>query len=100
VSYLFFIAIISGSIAACLTSSRYMLVAMAPQHRVAEFFGLYMLSATVTVWIGPLLNGVVTTVTHSQRWGMATVMILLLTGYVLFLTLRVERKPAGRPAAA
>jgi UMF1 family MFS transporter len=99
VSYLFFIAVISGSIAACLTSSRYMLVAMAPKHRVAEFFGLYMLSATVTVWMGPLLNGVVTTVTRSQRWGMATVMILLVTGYVLFLTLKVERKPEGAPAA-
>jgi len=98
VTYMILIAIISGSIAACLTSSRYMLVAMAPKHRVAEFFGLYMLSATATVWLGPLLNGIVTTVTHSQRWGMATVMILLVTGYVLFLTLKIEKK--AEPEAA
>lgn len=96
VSYLGFVAIASLAMGACLSSSRYMLVAIAPAHRISEFFGLYALSATVTVWAGPLLVETVTAATRDQRWGMSTVLILLFIGFGLFVSLKVE--PAKKAA--
>jgi UMF1 family MFS transporter len=93
--YMCLSAVVSASIGACLSSSRFMLVAIAPKHRISEFFGLYALSATVTVWMGPLLVDTVTRATHDQRWGMSTILILLVFGFTLFIRLKADPLTQG-----
>src|SRR5712672_3870348 len=51
-------------------ASRTLLIRLAPQDRIAQCFGLFALTGKVTSFIGPLLIGVVTAVTASQKAGM------------------------------
>lgn len=68
------------------SSSRTLLVALAPADRVGAFFGLSAFTAATTGWIGPLLVGIVTTLYGSQRAGLIPVVCLLLLGlFGLFL---------------
>src|SRR4051812_49265571 len=54
-------------------ASRSLLIRLAPQDRIAQFFGLFALTGKVTSFIGPLLIGLVTALTASQKAGMAGV---------------------------
>ena len=51
-------------------ASRTLLIRLAPRDRIAQCFGLFALTGKVTSFIGPLLIGVVTAVTASQKAGM------------------------------
>ncbi len=93
VAYLGAIAFVAVFATAIISSSRYMLVRVAPAGRVSEFFGLYMMAATATVWLGPLLVRLATTASGDQRIGFAPVPALLITGAVLMLLL--VRSPPG-----
>lgn len=70
------------SIVACISSSRYMLVHISPPERIGEFFGFYAMAASVTVWIGPLVVGVMTTAFNDQRIGFSGVGLLFLAGLI------------------
>jgi UMF1 family MFS transporter len=59
--YLSFAAVLAITATASISSSRTMLVALAPAGRSGEFFGLYAIAGTVTVWLGPLLVEIFTT---------------------------------------
>ena len=50
-------------------ASRSLLVRLAPQDRIAQYFGLFALTGKVTSFVGPLLIGVITAVTASQKAG-------------------------------
>ncbi|HVE44514.1 MAG TPA: MFS transporter [Gammaproteobacteria bacterium] len=54
----------------------------------AEIFGLYALSGKITAFMGPALLGFVTLLFHSQRVGMATVMLFFAVGAMLLLPVR------------
>lgn len=69
-------------------ASRSLLVRMAPKDRIAQHFGLLALTGKVTSFIGPLLVGVVTAVTASQKAGMAVLVLFFVAG--LALLSRVE----------
>jgi MFS transporter, UMF1 family len=69
-------------------------VRMAPKDRVAQYFGLFALTGKVTSFIGPLLIGIVTAKTDSQKLGMATVVLFFAAG--LALLSRVNAGSAGR----
>ncbi|MBS3804542.1 MAG: MFS transporter, partial [Oleiphilaceae bacterium] len=58
----------------------------APEHLRAQMFGLFAFSGKATAFAGPLLVGAVTAATGSQRWGMATILLFLLGGFLLMLT--------------
>ncbi len=90
VAYLGCIAIVTVSTIGCISSSRSMLVAIAPKERISEFFGLYMLSATATVWIGPMMSEFVTRLTGDQRLGFTPIWGLLLVGLLLMLTVKAD----------
>lgn len=62
------------------SSSRTLLVALAPAEEVGAFFGLAAFTAATTGWIGPLLVGTVTTLYASQRAGLVPVILLLSVG--------------------
>lgn len=57
-----------------------------------EMFGLYGLSGKITAFIGPWLLGAMTLLSHSQRVGMATVLVFFVVGAILLLWVKVEQK--------
>jgi len=71
-------------------ASRTLLIRMAPQDRIAQYFGLFALTGKVTSFIGPLLIGLVTAVTASQKAGMAVLVLFFVAG--LGLLVRVKDK--------
>jgi UMF1 family MFS transporter len=71
-------------------ASRSLLVRMAPKDRVAQYFGLFALTGKVTSFIGPLLIGVVTAWTASQKAGMAMLVLFFVAGLALLARVRDE----------
>src|ERR1700736_4586819 len=61
-------------------ASRTLLIRLAPQDRIAQYFGLFALTGKVTSFIGPLLIGVITAVTESQKAGMAVLVVFFVAG--------------------
>jgi UMF1 family MFS transporter len=74
-------------------ASRTLLVRLAPRDRMTQFFGLLALSGKVTSFMGPLLVGIVTAVTLSQRAGMAVLVVFFSVGALL-----LSRVSAGSAA--
>ncbi|MBD3640040.1 MAG: MFS transporter [Marinobacter sp.] len=67
------------------SASRSHLARVAPPHLQTQMFGLFAFSGKATAFAGPLLVGAVTALTDSQRWGMSTILVFLLIGFVLML---------------
>ena len=64
-------------------SSRSFMARIAPQDIRAEMFGLYAVSGKISAFVGPFLVGLVTVATGSQRWGMATILVFFVVGFLL-----------------
>ncbi|CCD88054.1 putative major facilitator superfamily (MFS) transporter; membrane protein [Bradyrhizobium sp. ORS 285] len=64
-------------------ASRSLLIRMVPKERVAQYFGLFALTGKVTSFIGPLLIGIITAATASQKAGMAVLVLFFAVGLVL-----------------
>jgi UMF1 family MFS transporter len=97
VFYLGMVAIIAMSSTALISSSRFFLIVLAPKERISEFFGLFALSGTITVWIGPMLIEYATRASGDQRIGFSPVLLLFAVGLALMLTLKPakdEKAPA------
>ena len=77
-----------------LASSRTLLARIAPQSMMAEFFGIFTLSGKATSFLAPLAIAVATSLTGSQRIGIATVLVFLLAGFFGLLTVKEERSAA------
>jgi MFS transporter, UMF1 family len=71
-------------------ASRTMLIRLAPQDRIAQCFGLFALTGKVTSFIGPLLIGVVTAVTASQKAGMGLLVVFFVVGLVLLARVKAR----------
>jgi MFS transporter, UMF1 family len=69
-------------------ASRTLLIRMAPKDRIAQYFGLFALTGKVTSFIGPLLIGVITAVTESQKAGMAVLVLFFVAGLALLARVR------------
>jgi MFS transporter, UMF1 family len=69
-------------------ASRTLLIHMAPKDRVAQYFGLFALTGKVTSFVGPLLIGVITAVTASQKAGMAVLVVFFVGGLLLLTRVR------------
>lgn len=80
-------------IVSCISSSRYMLVHVAPPDRIGEFFGFYAMAGSVTVWIGPMVVAYMTRAYDSQRIGMISVMSLFFVGLAILFTVRADKTP-------
>ncbi|MEO1968122.1 MAG: MFS transporter [Sphingomonadaceae bacterium] len=92
VVYLSLISVVAISVTASLSSSRAMLVTLAPPGRSGEFFGLFAIAGTITVWMGPLLVEYFTLWFTNQRIGMASISILFTIGLLLLFTVRAPSK--------
>jgi len=71
-------------------ASRTLLIRMAPKDRIAQYFGLFALTGKVTSFVGPLLIGIVTAVTASQKAGMAVLVVFFVAGLALLARVRQE----------
>jgi MFS transporter, UMF1 family len=71
-------------------ASRTLLIRMAPKDRIAQYFGLFALTGKVTSFVGPLLVGIVTAVTASQKAGMAVLVLFFIAGLALLARVRED----------
>ncbi len=96
------LAVIPGTIflVATISSSRYMLLHIAPPEKIGEFFGFYAMAGSVTVWLGPGSVALVTWLTNDQRAGFAPVVFLLITGLAIIMTVKADKTPDHLKAAA
>ena len=76
-------------------ASRSLLGRFVPHEKENEFFGFFAFSGKLTAFIGPLLLGILTQQSGSQRVGVTVVLVLLVIGLVLLL--RVDEQ-AGSTA--
>ena len=90
-AYLILGCLIGGAGGPLQAASRTLLIRLAPQDRIAQYFGLFALTGKVTSFIGPLLIGVVTAVTASQKAGMGLLVVFFIVG--LALLSRVRESP-------
>ncbi len=82
-------AILVGLVAAPVqAASRALLARLAPPEKMTQYFGLFAFSGKVTAFLAPLLVAVVTQATDSQRIGMASIALFLISGLVLMLAVR------------
>ena len=93
VVYLITFMTLAITITAAFCTSRTMMARIAPVSMMSQFFGLYALSGTATAFLGHALVATFTGVFHSQRAGFASLIILLLAGFVLMRWVRQERAP-------
>jgi MFS transporter, UMF1 family len=100
VFYLAMIAVVAMLAAANISTSRYMIVVLAPRDRVAEFYGLFAISSTATVWLGPFLTSWATRAFNDQRIGFSPVLLLLAIGLGLMFLLKPTTGDRGTLAAA
>ncbi|WP_321488349.1 MFS transporter [uncultured Hyphomonas sp.] len=92
VVYFAFIVPVAISVVAIITSSRYMLVHIAPSNRIGEFFGLYAIAGTVTVWMGPGVVSLLTWITGNQRIGMGGIGIMFLIGLMILWKVHAPKR--------
>jgi MFS transporter, UMF1 family len=88
-AYLVLGCLIGAAGAPLQAASRTLLIHLAPKDRIAQYFGLFALTGRVTSFAGPLLIGVVTAVTESQKAGMATLVLFFVAGLALLGRVRV-----------
>ena len=71
-----------------------MLARIAPLEMMTEFFGLYSLAGKATTFVAPLLIGIVTAWSGSQRIGLMVAMPLIAVGILMLAFVREERASA------
>jgi UMF1 family MFS transporter len=67
------------------SASRSLMARFAPRGNENEFFGFFAFSGRLTAFVGPALLGVATQLFHSQRAGVATILLFFLIGGGLLL---------------
>jgi MFS transporter, UMF1 family len=88
------VGLLIGAVAGPLqAAARSLLARLAPAERMTQFFGLFALSGKITSFVGPLLVGVVTAATASQKAGMAVLIAFFFTGALVLA--RVHPSPTG-----
>ena len=85
----------STCVIAVFGTSRTMMARLAPIDKLSQFFGLYALSGSITAFLGPELVASFTGLLHSQRAGMASLLLLLGLGLVGMCFVREERAIRG-----
>ncbi|MEZ6010628.1 MAG: MFS transporter [Hyphomonas sp.] len=92
ITYFLFVIPVAIAVVASISSSRYMLVHIAPRERIGEFFGLYAIAGTVTVWMGPGIVSLLTWVTGNQRIGMGGIGFMFLAGLVILWKVHAPKR--------
>ena len=80
----FFGSLIGLFIGSVQSSSRTALIKLSGRNNINSLFGLYATSGKITNFLGPFLVATFTSIFASQKAGMATILIFLLLGLLLF----------------
>ncbi len=72
-------------------ASRTLMARIAPRERMAQFFGLYALSGKATSFVGPLLVGILTSLSGSQRIGISVLVAFFIIGALMLGRVRPTR---------
>ncbi|MBN1240462.1 MAG: MFS transporter [Gammaproteobacteria bacterium] len=78
------------------SASRSLMGRFVPRDAENEFFGFFAFSGKLTAFIGPLLLGILTQATGSQRAGVSVVLVLFVVGFVLLLRVDENEGEASR----
>ncbi len=89
-----FIGVAAGPLQA---ASRALVVRLAPQNRITQFFGLFALSGKLTSFAGPFLVATVTAATASQKAGVSVLLAFFLVGGLLLARVRISGGSGARP---
>jgi UMF1 family MFS transporter len=81
-------------------ASRALLCRLAPPDRTTQFFGIFALTGKITSFMGPLMVGIVTDLTGSQRAGVLPLVAFFAIGAVLLSQVRVPRPALSAGSAA
>jgi UMF1 family MFS transporter len=71
--------------------SRSLFSRMIPARHEASFFGVYEIAERGTSWIGPVIFGIVASITNSYRDAMLSLVVLFLAGMLLLLLTDTDR---------
>jgi UMF1 family MFS transporter len=74
-----------------LASSRTMVARLSPPEMISELYGLFTLTGKATAFLAPLLVGIATGLTQSQRAGFAVILVFLVAGLIGMRFVREER---------
>ena len=86
-------SILIGLVAAPVQAAgRSLLARLAPPDLMTQYFGLFAFSGKATAFAAPLLIAIVTTMTGSQRWGIATTALFLIGGLIFMLPVKEPRR--------
>ena len=83
-----------------LSASRTLMARISPPDRATQFFGLYGLSGSITAFLAPLLVATTTQWSASQRWGFASLFVLILLGGLMLFWVEEEQASAPEPPSA
>ena len=64
-------------------ASRALMGRLIPEGMEAEFYGFYALIGKFSAILGPLIFGLVSTLTGSQRWAVLSIILFFIVGFVL-----------------
>lgn len=73
------------------SASRTLLCRLAPAGRLTEFFGLYALAGKVTSFAAPLLVGLLTWLSGSQRIGISLLLVFFVGGALILMRVNVPK---------
>ena len=73
------------------SASRSLMGRFVPKNKETEFYGFYAFSGKATAFLGPLLMGIITQASGSQRYGMATVGLFFIVGGLLLRTVDEQK---------
>ena len=77
--------VVAITVTAAYASSRTLLTRVAPPDKMGVFFGLFVLSGSATMWLGPMLVEAATEWGGTQAWGMAPVVGMLAVGLFILM---------------
>ena len=78
------------------SSSRSFMAQLVPKRQATALFGFYILSGKMSTFLGPWVLGMVTAFFHSQRAGMASVLVFFLLGTVLLCAVPNQMNGEGK----
>jgi UMF1 family MFS transporter len=90
--YLAFAILIGLASGPIQSASRTLLARLSPPEKTTEFFGFFSFSGKITAFLAPLAIGTVTAATGSQRLGIATSLVFLIAGLLLFQRVRMPAR--------
>ena len=87
-AFLAFAGLVAVAAAPNQSASRTLLARLAPPDRIAQYFGLFVFSGKATAFLAPLVIALATTLSGSQRIGIAMILLFLVAGLACMVPVR------------